>query len=286
MNKPRVLCIVIAVAFLLGGHQVFAGSRPDNRAGLPRTSVPVKGNIILATTTSTQDSGLLDYILPVFTAETGWTVDVVSVGTGAALQMGRDGLADALLVHARAQEFQFVAEGHGQERFDVMYNDFVVVGPRNPIARNGDINQTFKAIAEQSLPFVSRGDDSGTHIMELSLWRAAGVDVASLSRYVSAGKGMGATLQMANEMGAYTLSDRAAWLKQRNMGLVIVCEKNDELLSYYGVIAVNPDKSPRINAEGAQDFVNWMISPATQNLIGSYGLAEFGAALFTPNAQE
>jgi tungstate transport system substrate-binding protein len=165
---------------------------------------------------------LLEYILPVFTNQTGWTVDVISVGTGAALQMGRDGQADVLLVHAREQEEQFVAEGHGIQRYDVMFNDFILVGPKSPIAHNNNIEHTLKIIAGQNLPFVSRGDNSATHTMELSLWKAAGVDVQKLSRYSSAGQGMGATLQMANEMRAFTLTDRATWLKMRNMDLVIV----------------------------------------------------------------
>ena len=279
MKRYSILFAAIAAVLLLLPCQLFAGGRRTE------TTVPIKGNIILSTTTSTQDSGLLDFILPVFTAETGWTVDVISVGTGAALQMGRDGQADVLLVHAREQEIQFVADGHGLRRFDVMYNDFVVVGPRTPIAHNADVNQTFRAIASQNLPFVSRGDNSGTHTMELNLWRGLSIDPAGLSRYNSVGQGMGATLQMANEMNAYTLSDRATWLTQRNMDLVIVCEKDIALLNYYGVIAVNPSKTPRINAQGAQDFVNWILSPSTQRLIGTYGIAEFGDSLFTPNAQ-
>ena len=284
MNKSRVLCIVTASALLLMAQQVFAGGRSD-QAGRGRKAVPIKGNIILATTTSTHDSGLLDFILPVFTAETGWTVDVVSVGTGAALQMGREGQADVLLVHSKAQEIQFIADGHGFERFDVMHNDFILVGPRNPIARNSDINRTFKTIAERHLPFVSRGDNSGTHVMELGLWSTAGVDVKNLLGYVSVGQGMGSTLHIANEVGAYTLTDRATWLRQGGPNLSVVCEKDEVLLNYYGVIAVNPAKSPKINAAGAQDFVKWILSPATQNLIGSYGMAEFGDALFTPNAK-
>ena len=281
MKKYLILCAVIAASFLLIPCQLFA----TGRQAKSEATVPVKGNIILATTTSTQDSGLLDYILPVFTKETGWTVDVVSVGTGAALQIGRDGQADVLLVHAKAQEIEYVAEGHGLKRFDVMYNDFVVVGPPAPIAHNSDINQTFKTIAAQNLPFVSRGDNSGTHTMELSLWKTAGIDIASLSKYNSVGQGMGATLQMSNELGAYTLSDRATWLKQKNTDLVIVCEKDTDLLNFYGVIAVNPAKSDKINAQGAQDFVNWILLPATQNFISTYGKEEFGDSLFTPNAQ-
>jgi tungstate transport system substrate-binding protein len=247
-------------------------------------AVPLKGAIILSTTTSTQDSGLLNYLLPVFTRETGWEVKTIAVGTGAALKMGRDGEADVLLVHARADEVKFVADGYGVKRFDVMYNDFVVVGPAGPIAYNDDVHKTFKAVADQNLPFVSRGDDSGTHKMELTIWGAAGVDIKRLARYTSAGQGMGATLQMASELNAYTLSDRATWLTQKSSSLKIVCEKSTELLNYYGVIAVSPSLNNRINAEGGQAFVDWMISDSTQKLIAQYGVAEYGGALFTPNA--
>ena len=246
------------------------------------------GNIILATTTSTYDSGLLDYILPVFTAETGWNVDVVSVGTGAALQMGRDGQADILLVHALEQEIRFIDEGHGVERFDVMYNDFIVVGPNTPIPYNNDIDFTFRTISEQNLPFVSRGDNSGTHTMELSLWQNAGVDISKHTRYSSVGQGMGASLQMANEMNAYTLSDRATWLslsqRQGGLDLVIISELSENLINYYGVISVNPAKNKKINWQGAQDFIDWILSPSTQDLIASFGIEEFGHSLFSPNA--
>ena len=289
MRKKQILCNVLITAFLLFACLFSACRRSDTATSATQVSpVPIQGSIILSTTTSTYDSGLLDYILPVFTAEMGWTVDVVSVGTGAALQMGRDGQADVLLVHARAQEEQFVAEGHGLERFDVMYNDFIIVGPQGPITHNNDVNQTFSTIANRNLPFVSRGDNSGTHTMELNLWRGIDVEVEDLSNYMSVGQGMGATLQMTSEMQAFTLTDRATWLsqlKQRGLDLVVVCELDTALLNYYGVIAVNPDKSDMINAAGAQDFVSWILLPSTQELIGSYGAAEFGEPLFTPNAQ-
>lgn len=244
-----------------------------------------KGRIILSTTTSTQDSGLLEYLLPRFTEETGWEVDTVAVGTGAALQMGRDGDADVLLVHAKADEEAFIAEGYGIERFDVMYNDFIVIGPKEDIAHNDDVAKTFKSIAEKNLPFVSRGDDSGTHKKEISIWKEIGVDTASLKNYTSAGQGMGATLQMAEELQAYTLSDRATWLTMENTEQVIICEKSEQLLNYYGVIAVNPELNSKINADGAQAFVDWMLSDSTQALIGNFGVAEYGSPLFTPNAE-
>ncbi|MCL2193572.1 MAG: substrate-binding domain-containing protein [Treponema sp.] len=275
MKNSRILCAVFAAVFMLSGYQLFARGRTDATAG----------RIILSTTTSTYDSGLLGHILPVFTAETGWAIDVISVGTGAALQMGRDGQADVLLVHAKAQELQFVADGYGVERFDVMYNDFVIVGPPGFIAHNADVSQTLRAIIEQNLPFISRGDNSGTHIMELSLWNSAGVDPSVLSDYLSVGQGMGATLRMANEMLAFTLTDRATWLSQSPPDLVIVCEGDAPLLNLYGVIAVNPAIHRGINAEGARVFIDWILRPSTQELISTFGMVEFGEPLFFPNAQ-
>ena len=267
----------LALACFLAGPCLYARPAKEGAAA-------VKGTVILSTTTSTQDSGLLEYLLPAFTRETGWEVKTIAVGTGAALKMGRDGDADVLLVHARPDELKFVADGYGLKRYDVMYNDFVVVGPARPIAHNGNVQQTFKNIAAQQLPFVSRGDDSGTHKMELAIWKAAGVDVKTLTNYVSAGQGMGAVLQMADELSAYTLSDRATWLTRKQSSLTIVCERSEELLNYYGVIPVNPQLNSRINAEGGRAFAEWLISPAVQELIGRYGVAEYGSPLFTPNA--
>jgi len=280
----KLFSLLLPAVFLLLAAQLFAGASQDNGSG----AVPVKGKIILSTTTSTQDSGLLNVLLPVFTKETGWNVDTIAVGTGAALKMGRDGDADVLLVHAKAEEIKFIQEGYGVKRYDVMYNDFLVVGPDlKEIPYNSDVMQTFKDMASKNLKFVSRGDNSGTHIMEKSLWKAAGIDEKTLANYVSAGQGMGATLQMANEMGAYTLTDRATWLafsKDKKINLPAVCEKDQGLLNYYGVIAVNPAKFPKINAAGGQAFVDWMLKESTQKLIGQYGIAEYGGALFTPNA--
>jgi tungstate transport system substrate-binding protein len=194
-----------------------------------------------------------------------------------------------LLVHAREDEIRFVQEGYGVRRYDVMYNDFLVVGPDlTAIPHNDDVIQTFRTIASRGLPFVSRGDNSGTHIMERNLWQAAGVDISAIPNYISVGQGMGATLQMAYELEAYTLTDRATWLiltRDRRINLPAVCEKGEELLNYYGVIAVNPARHPGINAEGGQAFAEWMLRDSTQRLIGQYGLAEFGDALFTPNAR-
>lgn len=249
------------------------------------SAVPAKGTITLSTTTSTQDSGLLDYLLPFFTADTGWKVEVISVGTGAALQMGRDGNADVLLVHSKDDEIKFVADGFGIKRFDVMYNDFVVVGPgQGGIAYNNDIAETFRTIAAKNLPFVSRGDRSGTHTKELSIWKSINIDPEKNPKYNSVGQGMGATLRMANEMNAWTLTDRATWLTTKDSALKIVCELSPSLLNYYGVIAVNPAVHPKINVDGAQTFINWILSKRGQDLIGQFGIKEFGSPLFTPNA--
>ena len=296
--KKTLFLLSAALLFLALGHSVFASPAKDgapsgggaaSQGPGPAAPVPVKGKIILSTTTSTQDSGLLDYLLPVFTRETGWQVDTIAVGTGAAIKMGRDGDADVLLVHAKAEEIKMVADGYGIKRYDVMYNDFLVVGPDlNAISHNDNVIQTFKDIAAKNLPFVSRGDNSGTDIMEKSLWKTAGIDPTTLPKYTSAGQGMGATLQMADELKAYTLTDRATWLtftRDKKINLPAVCEKATDLLNYYGVIAVNPAKYPKVNVAGAQAFVDWILSDSTQKLISQYGIADFGASLFTPNAK-
>jgi tungstate transport system substrate-binding protein len=243
---------------------------------------PEGGSIILATTTSTEDSGLLSYLLPYFTDETGWEVQVVSVGTGAALQIGRDGDADVLLVHARALEDEFVADGYAQSRYDIMYNDFIVVGPDDGvIAHNNDIEMTFTTILEENLRFISRGDESGTHVRELDIWEALGLDPWDNSNYTEIGDGMGATLGMAIELNAYTLSDRATWLNRDDQGsLIILCEGSPNLLNPYGIMIVSTTGEP----EGSRIFVDWMIGERGQYLIGQFGVAEFGSPLFFPEA--
>jgi len=248
----------------------------------PTPDTIVTGIITLATTTSTYDSGLLDFILPVFTEETGWEIRVISVGTGVALQLGRDGEADVLLVHARTEEDRFVAEGYAERRHDVMYNDFVIIGPADGvITHNSDVEQTFMDILEQNLPFISRGDNSGTHIRELQIWEAMGVTPQDNTSYMEVGQGMGATLTMAIEMDAFTLSDRATWLSRGDVGnLVIVCEGSELLLNPYGVIVVSSTEEPI----GAQTFIDWITSPSTQELISTFGIAEFGQSLFFPEA--
>ena len=253
-----------------------------------------KGTLILATTTSTKDSGLLDEILPVFESATGYRVDVVSVGSGEAMKMGENGEADVLLVHSPASEKAFVEAGHADEdgRKDVMYNDFILIGPKDDPAgiyaeAPNDAVKAFQMLSETESAFISRSDDSGTHKKELSIWEKCGIEPAG-DWYVEAGAGMGAVLEMANETLAYTLSDRATWLNLAlDEDLMIVCEKDESgvLYNQYGVICVNPEKNDAINYEGAKAFQKWIVSEDTQTLIGEYGVEKYGAPLFTPNAQ-
>ena len=250
--------------------------------------------IILATTTSTKDSGLLDYLLPYFEEESGYKVSVVSVGSGEAMTMGENGEADVLLVHSPAAEEEFVKNGHADEdgRKDVMYNDFVLIGPSSDPANiktdaYNDALKALKTLADEEMTFISRSDESGTHKKELEIWKAAGIEPSG-DWYVEAGSGMGAVLEMANEELAYTLSDRATWLNlDLDEDLMIVSENDPSgvLYNQYGVICVNPDKNEAINHEGAKAFANWLLSSETQELIGEYGLEEYGKALFTPNAE-
>ena len=250
--------------------------------------------IILATTTSTKDSGLLDYLLPVFEEETGYKVSVVSVGSGEAMAMGENGEADVLLVHSPAAEVEFVEGGHADEngRRDVMYNDFVLVGPNDDPAKikensYNDALSAFKTLAQDEVTFISRSDDSGTHKKELEIWAEANIEPSG-DWYIEAGTGMGAVLEMANEMMAYTLSDRATWLNYDLGDDMMIVSENDPsgvLYNQYGVICVNPEKNAAINHEGATTFADWILSEETQELIGQYGVEEYGKALFTPNAQ-
>lgn len=246
------------------------------------------GDLILATTTSTENSGLLGFILPEFEKEYNVKIDVVAVGTGQALQLGKDGNADVLLVHARAQEDEFMAAGDGSRREDVMYNDFVILGPADDPAGIMGITEALKAfemIANAQSPFVSRGDDSGTHVKEKAIWAAAGIEPAG-DWYISAGQGMGAVLTMADEQQAYTLSDRATYLARTLEGtdLVILVEGDPILFNPYGAIAVNPNKGEHIKADLATTFIDWLVSLPTQELISQFGVAEFGSPLFTPDS--
>ena len=236
--------------------------------------------LILASTTSTENSGLFDHILPRFTAATGITVRVIARGTGQALRMAQDGDADALLVHHRPSEDQFVADGHGLFRRDVMSNDFVIIGPASDpagIAGMEDPASALNRIAEVGAIFASRGDDSGTHRREVDFWVGTGVSPAESSGewYRETGAGMGATLNAAVAMGAYTLTDRATWLAFQNKGdLKILVEDHHTLKNHYGVIVVHPERHPHINVANAKSFVDWLTGPDGQDAIASFRVAE------------
>ncbi|MBC7263925.1 MAG: substrate-binding domain-containing protein [Chloroflexi bacterium] len=247
-----------------------------------------KQTLILATTTSTHDTGLLDEILPIFEKKYNATVKTIAVGTGEAIAMGQRGEADVLLVHSPKAEEQFVADGYGVNREDVMYNDFVLVGPAADPAgvRGMDASSALKQIASTKALFVSRGDDSGTHKKEKELWQKAGVQPPSDS-YISTGQGMAETLRIADEKGAYTLADRGTYLSlKQSISLTILVEGDKVLFNPYGVIAVNPAKFPKVNYDLAVKFINWITSLETQQIIGNFGKEKYGQALFTPNSQE
>ncbi len=267
--------LLVGFAGLVGAHAPDARAADDNF-------------IIVSSTTSTQNSGLFDYILPKFTEETGIEVRVVAVGTGQAIRLAQNGDADVLLVHHRPSEEKFVAEGFGVERFDVMYNDFVVVGPKDdPAGIKGmtDVAKALAKVAAGKAVFVSRGDDSGTHKRELGLWRDAGVDVAAASGswYRESGSGMGATLNTAAAMSGYALTDRGTWLSFKNRGdLEVLVEGDERLFNPYGVILVNEKKHPHVKTGQGQKFVDWLISPTGQAAIAEFKVN--GEQLFKPNA--
>lgn len=244
--------------------------------------------ITVASTTSTQDSGLFGYLLPAFKKRSGIAVRVVAQGTGQALDTGRRGDVDVVFVHDRAQEEKFVTEGFGVRRYPVMYNDFIIVGPKQDPARISglrDVTAALKAISAKGGPFISRGDKSGTHSAELRLWKAAGVDVndAKGGWYRSIGQGMGATLNTAAASGGYALTDRATWLAFKNKGdLKVLVEGDNRLFNQYGVILVNPQKHRHVNAKDGQIFVDWLVSPEGQKAIAAYRIG--GRQLFFPNA--
>jgi tungstate transport system substrate-binding protein len=253
-------------------------------------AAPSNPNLILATTTSTQDSGLLDVLVPLFQEQTGYTVQTVAVGSGAALQMVEEGNADVLLVHAPPAEKELMEAGWGKDRFLVMHNDFVIVGPAEDpagIKAAATTIEAFKAIADSGSGFVTRGDDSGTHKMELSLWKKTEFDPTGQSWYIDSGQGMGATLTIASETQAYTLTDRATYLANKeNLDLVILFEGDAALLNVYHVITVNPEKWSDANYDGALAFSEFMIAPETQAVIAEFGRDKFGQPLFFPDADK
>jgi tungstate transport system substrate-binding protein len=246
-------------------------------------------SIVVASTTSTQDSGLFGYLLPIFKAKTGIEVKVIAQGTGQALDTARRGDADVVFVHAKSQEEKFLAEGFGVKRFDVMYNDFVLIGPKaDPAGVKGkDIETALKTIQAKAAPLVSRGDKSGTHSAELALWRQAGIDIAAIkgSWYREIGQGMGAALNTAGAMNGYVLSDRGTWISFKNRGdLEIAVEGDKRLFNQYGVMLVNPEKYPSVKKEFGQAFVDWLVSAEGQAAIAAYKID--GQQLFFPNAEK
>jgi len=248
---------------------------------------PDDPELILATTTSTQDSGLLDVLVPIFEEQSGYTVQMIAVGSGEAMQMGQDGNADVLLVHAPASEEQFMADGYGSDRQLVMHNDFIIVGPAaDPAGIRGAPTtvEAFTMIANSASPFITRGDDSGTHKKELGLWKSTAITPAG-DWYEESGQGMGATLRIASEKGAYTLTDRATYLANLDtLDLEILLEGDAALLNVYHVIVVNAELWPLVNEAGAIAFAEFMVADETQAVISEFGVEEFGQPLFIPDA--
>jgi tungstate transport system substrate-binding protein len=255
----------------------------------PRPAHAQARTVILSTTTSTQDSGLLDVLIPLFEKQTGYTVKTVSVGTGQALALAAKGDADVALVHAPSLEKKYVAEGKLLNRRLVMYNDFIIIGPKDDPAKVRSTKsavEALKAIERAKANFVSRGDNSGTHVLEKSLWKSAGIEPKG-AWYIEAGQGMGVTLGIANERNAYAISDRGTYLAYgKRVSLPILVEGDRALLNIYSVMEVNPANGPRINSAGGKAFADFMVSPQTQKVIGSFGVEKFGQALFAPVADK
>jgi tungstate transport system substrate-binding protein len=275
--------------------RLFRGFIAGSLLGLAVLSVTACGGgnteLILATTTSTDNSGLLDTLIPRYEERSGDSVKIIPVGSGAAMSMGERGDADVLLVHSPAAELAFVDAGFGIERARVMFNDFIIVGPAEDPAGIGHMSDTagaFAAIKAHSARFISRGDDSGTHAKEKTLWDAAGLEVPSTDEwYAESGQGMAATLTIAAETSAYTLTDRATWLSVSDPErLPLLVEGDERLFNVYHVIVVNPDLHDRVNAEAARRFRAFLLEPATQQLIGEFGGEQYGQPLFTPYASE
>ncbi|MFZ5646805.1 MAG: substrate-binding domain-containing protein [Bacillota bacterium] len=283
MQKRSIfLAAVVIFGLALAGCQAKTEKSPQ------ANNSPAVKDVILATTTSTQDSGLLDVLIPDFEKKTGYKVKPIAVGTGQALKMGEKGEADVLLTHAMKSEKPLVDSGVGINYKLVMHNDFIVVGPENDpagVKQAKDSIEAFKKIAEKGAVFISRGDDSGTNKQELSIWKDSGITPKGMKWYQETGSGMGQTLNVANEKQGYTLTDRATYLAQKkNLKLVIVAQGDKALLNIYHVMQVNPEKFPKVNAAGAKAFVEFMVGPEAQKIIGDFGKDKFGEPLFYPDA--
>jgi tungstate transport system substrate-binding protein len=269
-------------------HPMFLAAAALAVLTLPDTTAAADDHIVIQSTTSTEASGLFDHILPIFEDKTGIDARVVAVGTGQALKNAQNCDGDVLFVHAKPDELEFVANGYGIDRQDVMYNDFVIVGPSSdPAGVSGgkDAAAALQQIAAGKAPFVSRGDDSGTHKKELDLWQEAGADPSRASGdwYRETGSGMGATLNIASSMGAYALTDRGTWISFENKGdLAVVVEGDEAMFNQYGVILVNPEHCPSVNAKGGQAFIDWILGDEGQQAIADYKLND--QQLFYPNA--
>jgi tungstate transport system substrate-binding protein len=281
------LKILLGAFWVLMMTVFFSLSAMDLAAQTSNPSEPINKDLILATTTSTVDTGLLDVLIPIFEKQTGYRVKTISAGTGQALAMGEKGEADVLLVHAPDAEKKLVDAGQAVNYQLVMHNDYVIVGPANDIAgiKGKQSGDAFNAIAQKEAAFVSRGDDSGTHKKELSIWKKAEIDTKGKKWYQESGQGMGATLLVASEKQAYTLTDRGTYLAQKpNVKLDILSEGDKSLLNIYHVMQVNPEKFTKVNGKGGKAFVEFMIAPETQQIIGSFGKEKYGQPLFFPDA--
>jgi tungstate transport system substrate-binding protein len=295
VKLPRYFLALLALLALTfaAGCGDDDGDEPSGETTPQATSAaaePTKasGELILATTTSFQDSGLLDVLTDMFEEQTGYDLTAIAVGSGAAIEQASRGDADVVLAHSPASERRMVDEGNGIERILVMHNDFIIVGPAaDPAGVQGgaDINAAMTAISGGAAPFMSRGDESGTHTFELNLWEAAGIDPAGQSWYEETGQGMGATLQVADQRDGYTLTDRATYLAQReNLDLEVMFENDPSMLNYYHVIVVNPEAHPDVNATAGQAFADFLVSDEVQQVIEEFGVDQYGEPLFFPDA--
>jgi tungstate transport system substrate-binding protein len=293
----RILTLALGIVMLLAACAPAVTATPTSvpPTAIPPTPVPPTPTtpaipqLILATTTSTQDSGLLDVLIPLFEQQTGFTVQVVAVGSGQAMTMGQEGNADVLLVHSPSSEKTFMSDGYGSDRLLVMHNDFIIVGPEaDPagIKTATSAVDAFTKIANAKANFITRGDNSGTNTKELAIWKSVGITPEG-DWYINTGQGMGASMTIASEKGAYILTDRATYLANKaSYNLALLYEGDNSLLNVYHVIVVNPDKWPKVNNDGAKTFAAWITSPDTQKFIGEFGKDKYGQALFIPDADK